>query len=74
LLHGHTNAISQIIQLENDDLVSSSIDKTILVWDWNTKKIKLNLTGHSNFIRGLKQLHNGYLVTAGYDSRVIIWK
>ena len=73
-LSGQNAYIWSIIQLENDDLVSGSQDKTILIWDWNTKSVKFNLTGHSNQVKGLSLLRNGYLVSGGLDSKIIIWK
>lgn len=74
-LIGHNEKIFKIIQLDNNDLASCSADKTIKIWDWNTKQIKYDLNvGHSNFISGVKLLHNGYMVSAGFDGKVIVWK
>jgi WD40 repeat protein len=73
-LIGHTARIYKIIQLENDDLCSGSVDQTIKCWDWNTKKLKLNLIGHTSEIFSIIQLDNGYLASGGADTKLIIWK
>ena len=46
-LVGHLLDIQRIVQLDNNDLVSSSWDNTTRIWDWNTKSLNYNLTGHT---------------------------
>ncbi len=46
-LVGQLLDIQRIVQLDNNDLVSSSWDNTTRIWDWNTKSLNYNLTGHT---------------------------
>ena len=66
--------INDIMQLPNQDIVSILNESYVLVWDWNSKTLKYNLTGHSRNIMALTLLDDKYLVTGGTDEAIIIWK
>ena len=51
IFKGHNGAITSLVVLHDGSLASSSLDKTIRIWD--TKKlstIKI-LTGHTNWVK-----------------------
>jgi WD40 repeat protein len=59
---------------------SSSMDKTIRIWNANTYKLekeisRQNLKGHTNSINALLwTTYNDYLVSGGDDKKVMAWK
>ena len=73
ILVGHPMHIRSIIQLKNNDLVTTC-DSFIKVWDWNTKTIRYNFAGNSGQVWNFVELPNGYLVSTGLDMKIIVWK
>ena len=72
-LQGHTECVSQSIQIVNSKIVSCSLDKTIKIWDKSSPECLKTLTGHKNEIRTLLQLSNKkQFVSAGADS-IRLW-
>jgi WD40 repeat protein len=71
-LVGHTSTINKLIQLKNGDLASCSADRTVRIWDWNTKQLKYTLSAYMS--HGLTELANGYLVSGGLDFKLNVWK
>ena len=71
-LYGHKDGVLCLTVLDNGDLVSGSVDKTILIWNTTNGSVKQNLTGHTNFVRGLKQLSTDILASGSNDN-TIIW-
>ena len=67
------------IQFSPDDkmLVSGSDDKTIRVWDVNTKQAIKTLTGHNNAVRYVRFSLNGKLIIScshAAKSEIKIWR
>ena len=67
------------LQFSPDDkmLVSGSDDKTIRVWDVNTKQAIKTLTGHNNSVYYVRFSQNGKLVIScdyGNTSEIKIWR
>ena len=61
IFKGHNGEITSLVVLHDGSLASSSLDKTIRIWD--TKKfstIKI-LTGHTNWVKTLTVLPNSKL-------------
>ena len=67
------------IQFSPDDklLVSGSDDKTIRVWDVNTRQAIKTLTGHNNEVRYVRFSQNGKLIiscSCEQESELKIWR
>jgi hypothetical protein len=83
---GHTGAITTLIQLSHDKIISSSWDRTLLVWQQNDDnawrmherigsiKNDDEQIGHSNVITTCCKLNNRRLASASWDNSIIIWK
>jgi guanine nucleotide-binding protein subunit beta-2-like 1 protein len=88
-LQGHSNWVTAIetghSQRENEDtqvLISSSRDKTILIWKFNPESTQLEefgepvkcLTGHSHFVSDLALTNdNNHLLSASWDKEMRLW-
>ena len=88
-LEGHSDWVTAIetghAQRENEDtqvLISSSRDKTILIWKFNNESGRIEefgepvkcLTGHSHFISDLALTNdNNHLLSASWDKEMRLW-
>ena len=72
-LEGHTSCVRVIYQLQNGNLISGSDDKTIKIWDLNTKICIATLSGHDSLVWALCQLQDGRLISSSYDGTLKIW-
>jgi hypothetical protein len=86
-LIGHTDTISAITILPDGKIASSSLDKTIRIWDLDecddSKKLtqceiitldSLKQSDKNNIIYYLKILPDGRLIGYSFDNTMIIWK
>lgn len=71
-LSGHKWNIYAIIYLENGDLVSSSGDDTIKVWDLKNKKTKMSIKVEYS-PSSLYVLRNGNVIGGTYSGRLFTW-
>lgn len=86
ILKGHTSGITALKILPNNNLVSSSWDMTIRIWDaWKcapicrttrsyTIKPKFILKGHNDMIYCLAISSDGTLASGSIDGTIKIWK
>lgn len=72
-LDGHTHAVLCIIELENGNLASGSLDQTAIVWDTNTGKIVNMLEGFQNPIIGITELNKETLVINFNEPLLLLW-
>ena len=72
-LEGHTNSVSSIKQLPNNDLVSISLDRRIIVWSFNEsfKKVKEWDTGSDGYC--LCIIDNDRIASGHADNIIRIW-
>ena len=73
-LTGHTYYVLSLIQLRNGDLVSGSQDKTIKIWNIETRACIQTLTGHTRPVTDLLELKNGNIVSGSVDETIKIWE
>jgi WD40 repeat protein len=81
-LTGHTDKILAITILPDGKIVSSSLDKTIRIWDVSYESKKLiscevlypNSSNEGRVIYYLKVLPDGRLIGYSLDNTMIIWK
>lgn len=73
---GHENVITMMIELNNNKLVTSSLDKKIIIWEFKNDffENKQTLKSHSEGVYTLILLYDGRLVSGGNDNKIIIWK
>jgi WD40 repeat protein len=72
-LYGHTLQVNDFVLINNDLLVSSSGDKTTIVWDLISKTVKFNLTGHTSGVSRLKLISTDLLVSGSWDKTIKLW-
>ena len=70
---GHTGSVNALTILQNGDLVSGSIDKTIKLWNPVDGSLKKTLIGHTEGVCALTVLLNGDLVSGSEDKTIKIW-
>lgn len=69
--YGHSDAVRSFISWK-DELISSSDDGHIYVWDLQDYSLKMDLHNHYSEIKQLK-ICDQYLVSIGHDQRLNIW-
>eukprot|EP01102_Stenamoeba_stenopodia_P011632 TRINITY_DN3595_c0_g4_i1.p1 TRINITY_DN3595_c0_g4~~TRINITY_DN3595_c0_g4_i1.p1 ORF type:complete len:338 (-),score=55.71 TRINITY_DN3595_c0_g4_i1:92-1105(-) len=73
-LHNHELHVTCLCELSNGDVVSSSFDHTLKVWNMKSRTVVHNLEGHSDYVHGVIALKdNKTVASASYDMTVRIW-
>ena len=73
-LDGHDDSVRSVAWMDNDTLLTASIDREIQVWDVTKKSSVLNLKGHSRGVDAICLLENGRtLVSTGTDQSLRVW-
>jgi len=75
VLRGHTDAIPSIaITPDGKTIISASWDKTLRVWDLETKRCRYVLRGHSDDVRGVVITpDNRYAISCSADRTMKVW-
>jgi WD40 repeat protein len=71
-LVGHRLGVTKLATLLNGNLVSSSDDHTLRVWDVESGEC-LTVARHTHFVRTLAVMHDGTLITGSHDGTVCAW-
>lgn len=75
VLQGHKKGVTQVAFLNETQVVSSSLDHTLKVWDVTSAKCRATFTGHRDEVFALTVSADGkYLASTGYDGRIIVYK
>lgn len=73
-LSGHGNRIRNLIQLKNSNLLSSSDDGKMKIWDISTKAVKVTCDGSANGAAyASAELTSGYIVSGYSTGTLLIW-
>ena len=70
-LKGHTSGVISIY-IDDNFLISGSIDNTIKFWDIQTGNNIKTLYGHTQRISSLAMIDN-YLISGDWDRKILIW-
>lgn len=69
---GHTKAITDVTFINDKLVATSSRDKTIIIWNIQTKEQILQLKGHQGYINGIASF--GDRIASGDDKgNIIVW-
>ncbi len=71
-LKGHTYDVNDLV-LISADLLASSSNQTVRVWNLTTNTCKFNLTGHAEHVYGLKQITPSILASGSSDKTIKLW-
>ena len=73
-LYNNYGYIQDFVLLDNN-LVASTDDEVINIWDYRTSPIKINTTlnGHSDKVYGLKLVSTDVLASASLDATIKLW-
>ena len=66
-MEGHTDWVWSCIELENNLLASTSLDKSIIIWNNTNGKIIKRLFGHTDAVWGIAKLIDGNIATGSKD-------
>ena len=69
----HKGRINVLIKLKDGKIASGGQDKTIKVWDINSKESLMTLEGHKSMIWALNEVTGNKLISGGSDKRALIW-
>jgi len=72
-LKGHEGSVSNICQLQNNMMASSSTDNTIKVWDLSNHSCIATLKGHTNLITKLISTNDNKLISCSRDNTIKVW-
>ena len=72
-LTGHTDSVLSVAWKGNMSLVSASLDRSLHLWDLETKKRVKTYLNHSRGVSSTCILSSGEMVTAGHDQSVRVW-
>ena len=75
-LSAHDNSITMMLELNDNKLVTASLDKTIKIWEFKKDNFenKQILKSHIEGVYALILLYDGRLVSGGNDNKIIVWK
>jgi len=74
-LSGHTGSITGVVaEADGSQLYTSSMDKSLKLWDLRTKRCVDTLFGHVSGIGCMDMFTKGRPVTGGTDKTVRLWK
>lgn len=68
----HTETISEILELNNGDLITGSFDYTCNIYDKDLK-LKHAISKHTFFVSCIIQMNNGVIITGSEDSRIYLF-
>ena len=74
LLKGHKKAINSIIELENHKLVTSSDEKSMILWDLKNPESKYFIEGHTGNVSCLTHLGGNKFASCSLDNSLKIWE
>ena len=74
-LKAHTSAIKSVLITNNNQyIISSSHDKTIIIWDFPSQKQEAVLKGHTSTVSCIAATSDSkYLVSGSWDRTIQIW-
>lgn len=73
IIEGHQNRITAIKSLSNGDIISSSDDHSIRIWDKETGECIKKLLGHTKTVWCLLILRNGNILSGSWDHKIKLW-
>jgi WD40 repeat protein len=73
ILNEHNDSVSDLAVLKNGSLVSSSLDKTIKIWDNSFQLWSSTSDSHLKGILVLKVKRNGDLISGSQDGTIHFW-
>lgn len=80
VMSGHTNKVTQVVELHDGTLVSSSLDTTLRRWDPDTGSCtqvylrNASTDGHTQGVNCVIQLKDGRLLSGGGDKTICVWQ
>jgi WD40 repeat protein len=72
-LKGHTEPIWCLCELNNGNIASGSVDKTIKIWNTQNKSCIFTIKGHSQTVWCIIPLKSGDFLSGSADGTVKIW-
>lgn len=72
-LHLHANQVFCIDELDSGEIVTSSKDKTIKIWDIYSVNCSRTLSGHTNWVLQFKILNKNEIVSCSGDGTIRKW-
>ena len=69
----HKGRINVLIKMNDGRIASGGQDKTIKVWNIDSKESVMTLEGHTSMIWALNEISGNKLISGGSDKRALIW-
>lgn len=75
VLRVHKDYVSGLFfPASNDQLVSTSYDETLAVWDWRSGELLHHIQAHADWVLGLRALGGARFATIAGDRTVRVWR
>jgi WD40 repeat protein len=72
-LRGHERGVFSLAVIDQDQIASGSLDKTIRVWNLRSQETIQVLKGHEGGVIGLVSISSRFLVSASEDQTIKLW-
>ena len=64
-----------VAELNDEEIISGSLDNTIKIWSIRTQYCTATLIGHSSYVYSVTKLGNNNLIVSGsFDNSIKIWE
>ena len=71
---GHNSTLTNIIELENENLVTSADEKNIILWDRNDPESVYLIEGHKENVMALCYIEGNKFASVSIDKELKIWE
>ena len=72
-LFGHSDIISCLVKIDNDTIVSASLDNTMKLWNLLVSKCLLTFKSNSKPIHCLLKLNKNQIASGSQDNSIKVW-
>lgn len=73
-LKGHTGIILKLLKVNNNLVLSGSVDKTIILWDIDQYKLLFQFSGHSKGVyRAIELINENTFISGTGDKTIRVW-
>ena len=73
-MNGHTDEVTDVKIAKKQYIVSSSKDKSLIMWSLETGKVVAKFLGHSGGVNSVDATPDGLVISGSSDKSMRVWK